>query len=616
LATAADRATMQPGFPGRARERGMKKVSFYSLPRAAQDRLLASFRAELVPNPLLFSPCTRKEAWAWLAVCAGALAALLLLVEIGFGNSQNVLSLHPLPVIVLYAILAATLVVSLLNANAGRARVKALPFAPGLYLFPACLIDAREPVLVVHPLESLTRVAPGPGAHITLTLAGRTFAIPITDATRASEAVQLVESARARLGPELGHHARFELDPLEAPSTASPLGPQTPIARNAPLWERQRWVLGALAGCLLGAGVYQLRNTMSDNKMLALAQARDDVAGYRAYLERGKKHSAMVSEVLLPRAELRVAVSEDSVEAIEAFKREHPHTGIDGEVQLAKRKAMVAAFERARAKNTLADLLAFAAAHPDHGLEEPLRQARHALYLIAKKRVKDSLPPDEDKIAALAGELLSYSERVGAHKSGDKEVGPVVQIRLQRLPTQTLDRSDSAVSKNPMFNGPVSLPSRYFSADKLAPHEKDFLSQLAKRLSEKFDPEMLSFAPGAPLEGTSEDTPKVDAPTLFVTYKIEWSGGVFASRIPRAVLVGSLFFFKAAFALPGDAEPVRNKYTASGSIPHDVLDAHPGVPPAGTIEAEAYAAETKSSFDEFRDKYLAKWFKSGEAKKP
>jgi hypothetical protein len=523
--------------------------------------------------------------------------------------------MHPLPVAVVYALLAATVVAALLNANAARSRVRALPFAPGLYLFPACLIDAREPVLAVYPLETLTRVAPGPGANVTLAFGGTTFAMPITEAARAPEAVGVIEAARARLTENLDHHARFEIDPLEAPSTASPLGPQQPIARNAPIWERQRWVVGILAGCLLGVGVFQLRNTMSDNRMLAEARAKDSVAAYRAYLQRGKKHAQLVSDVLLPRAELRVAIAADSVEAIEAFKQSHPHTGIDGEVELAKRKAMVTAFERARAKNTLSDLLAFASAHPDHGLAGPLEQARHALYVIAKKRVHESLPPDNENTAEIVTKLIAYSERVGAHKVGDKELGPVVPIRIQRLPTQTLERADSAVSKNPMFNGPVSLPSHYFTADKLGPPEAAFAADLAKRLSSKFEPEMLSFSPGPPVEGTSEDAPKVDVPTLVVTYRIEWSGGMIASRKPRAVLVGSLFFFKTAFVFPGGEEPVRTKYTASGQVPHEALDAHPGVPPAGTIEADAYARETTGCFDEFRDKYLESWFKTAGDKK-
>ena len=264
----------------------MNQVDFYGLPRPVQDRLLESLSGQFEPRPLLHQLGARSAALRWLAVAAGAALAVAVVAVVGLGNVDSALALHPLPMVAVHALLLAAVGVGLLSALEIKSRLGDLPFRPGLYLFGASLLDARDSRFRVHPLDGLTRVAKGPGATVTLVFGAEQFSFPLADPTRADEAVQLIESAKNRLAI-LDEKGRFEIDPLQPPEVVSPLAPTTPHARSAPIWEKQRWAVGIVLGCLLGAALFWLRNTSSENRMLAAAQAKNDVAAYRAYLARG-----------------------------------------------------------------------------------------------------------------------------------------------------------------------------------------------------------------------------------------------------------------------------------------------------------------------------------------
>src|SRR5262249_31556372 len=156
------------------------------------------------------------------------------------------------------------------------------------------------------------------------------------------------------------------------------------------------------------------RNLTSDGRMFTLATRRDDVATYQRYLAQGRDHVDEVSQVRLPRAELRLAVAQGSVEAVDAFMRAYPKTGIATEVEAARRAALAAELARARKADTLTALLSFAERYPDHGLGKELDQAKHALYARAHAHYKSEVPKGGEQNAELVGQLLAYAERMGA----------------------------------------------------------------------------------------------------------------------------------------------------------------------------------------------------------
>jgi hypothetical protein len=437
------------------------------------------------------------------------------------------------------------------------------------------------------------------------------FSFPTADRSRAPQAVQAVEAARDRMRAPLSDQERRRLDPLEPPVVANLFTSGVPHAPAAPLWERRRVLLAALLGCAVGAGLFVVRNTMSDARMLAWARARDDVASYSSYLARGRRHRELVSQVFLPRAALRAAVAKGSVEAIDEHRRAYPVTGIQAEVDAARRAALVAEIERARGAGTFAALLSFAERHPEHGLGPAFDEAKHALYARALARIRQKV---SEPYRELVGRLVASAERAGPRKTDAGLRGLTVQVRFRRAPSKEMERAEDLVRRNPMFNGTQSLPSRHLGAARLLPHEKTTAGTLADALARTFDPEIATFEPGPPLDAEA-DLAALKAPTLVVSYRVEPSGAAYAIKKPRGIFLGLLFFFTAEFVLPGDASPVGTKLTSTQRIPADII--RTGKPPSGsgTLEAAVYDEMARAAFAELQGHYVSKWSKA-EAARP
>jgi len=598
----------------------MTKIDFYKLSRAIQDSLLDSLHSRFAPLPIVLRLGTRRTVEAWLAVAAVAAALLVALCVSGFGDVSSGLALHPSWVVGLYALLTATAVIGVLNAVAYRARAKALPFPAGVFLFPASVIDAREYVLRVYPLEQVTSVSAGRSGEVVVTFGIRRFSFPVPvgtphtpgpDPSRMQETVQAVEAARDHMREPLEGQERRRLDPLAAPVVASPLTPEVPRQRTASRLEKQGLLAGALLGAVVGAATFVGRNSLSDSRMLAWAKARDDVASYKSYLARGRYNRDVVSQVLLPRASLRAAIASSSVDAIDAFIVEYPTTGIRSEIDAARRTALVQEFERARAAGTFAALLGFAEKYPEHGFGAVYDQAKHALYLRALARYRKET---SDQVSDFLGRLVASSEKVGPKKTPAGYRGPVVQVRFRRVPSKDMDNADELVRKNPMFNGTPSLPSGYLDAAHLEPHERAASEALGSGIAGAFDPEIVTFEPGPPLESSSGDLPPMTAPTLVVSYHVETSGTAFASKKPRGIFLGLVYFFTTDFVLPGDTHPLHTKLAFTQRIPTDMLRDAPASAP-GALESAVYEAMTRDAFATYRDKYLAIWGKK-DAPKP
>lgn len=578
-------------------------INFDTLPREIQDNLLDSVRGEFAPRPILKRLGAGLAMEAWIALAGGAALLLMCLCLAGFGSVTSALSIHPIWVVSAYALLASTSAIGALRALGCRARARSLPFAAGIYLFPACVIDARERTLRVHSLAELSSVSAGRGGEVVLAFGGSRFSFPIADKSRAQEAVSVVEAARERMRAPLSEEERRRLDPLAPPAVVSPFSTSVPLSRATPLWERHATPLAVLIGCAVGAGLFFARNAMSDARMIAWAKARDDVASYTSYLERGRRHREVVSQVLLPRAALRAAVAKGSVEAIDEHMREYPATGIKDEVAAARRVALAAALDRARAAGTFDALLSFAERYPDHGLGPALDEAKHALYTRALDRYRKKV---SEPLREAVGRLVARAERAGTRKTDAGYRGITVEVRLRQLPSKDMVRADDLVKRNPVFNGPVSLPSRYVTADRLGPHERAAAEALAGGLAEAFDPEIATFAPGPRLEGEA-DLGALKEPTLVVSYRVEPSGAAYALKRPRGIFLGFSFYFTAELVLPGDGGPQRTRITSTQRIPADIIRKGSSGSELGTLEAAVYEAMTRGAFADFQKQYLARW---------
>jgi len=582
-------------------------INFDKLKREIQDNLLYSLRGEFAPKPILGHLGTRPTVEAWVTLAGGAALLLLILYLAGFGSVTSWFSVHPIWVVGVYALLAATSAVAVLNALGAHARVMSLPFAPGIYLFPANVIDARERILRVYSLAELTSVSAGRGAEIVLAFGSTRISFPVPDKAQTAQAVRVVEAARDRVRGPLSDAERRQLDPLAPPAVVGPFSSGIPIARNPPLWERHGPIMAALIGGAAGAGIFFARNAMSDARMLAWAQSRDDVASYTSYLERGRRSRELVSKVLLPRAALRAAVAKGSVEAIDEYRRAYPATGIETEVAEARRGALAAELARARAAGAFPALLSFAERYPGHGLDPALDEAKHALYMRATDRYRKQV---SEPLQDFVGRLVASAERAGIRKTDAGYRGLAVQVRFRRVPSKDIDRSDELVRQNPMFNGATSLPSRYLVAARLEPHERATAEALAGGLARAFDPEIVTFEPGPRLEGEG-DLGALPVPTLVVSYRVEPSGAAYALKKPRGIFLGLVFFFTAEFILPGDANPARMKVTSTQRIPVNIVRQSTAASAPGKLEAAVYDEMARVAFAELQRQYLARWFKEG-----
>lgn len=574
----------------------MKKgVDFHALTRPTQDRFVDAVLGKDVPHVILSTPGGPKTQAPWIALSVVCAIAIFVLQRMGYGDLSSALSVQGVPLLVVYALLGTAVVLGIVQAAAQWAKTAALPYRAGIYLFPTCVIDARRHALEVFQLVDLTSPAqPDASNTFTLVFPDGHFVFRAENKEAAEEAARTIASA-IDIGPE--SIRRVDNDPLHEPKYMSPLAAQDPFERYAPFWITGRYVLAVAIGAAIGFGIWQVRNVSSDDKMFAVANQRKDVESYKAYLAHGKRHAQEVSSTLLPRAELHIAESANTVEAIQDYIKKHPGSAIQTEVDAALRKAMLDELERAKKPGTLASLNDFAKKYPEHHLDTELKDASHAIYQAALQRV---LATSASKTAiAFFSKLVTYAETKGTK----------VEIRFRRKPSATLARADKAVQQNPSFNGEISYTSRYFDAAHLLPRENALGKTLVDRLNNAFPSEIVTFGNGPLLEDATDNVPTVTVPTILVTHSVDWLGIAFVSRAPHGIFVGLTYNFDVILMLPGETTPIRFKHTSIRPVPLDVLNEYSKALPVGSsVEEKAYTAMNTEAFAELGTKLLAHLF--------
>lgn len=578
----------------------MKAVDFYKLPRTIQDRFVGSVMSGFPPAPILSVKGGTSTRLVWLGVSAGCFVALMVAARLGYGDLGSRLSLHRLEALLLYLALVFGIAFGLIQALARVVRERALPYAPGVYLFPSCVIDARTDCFRVHETRDLVQVDVQGRAISVAFRGGARFLFPMGKPETAMAIVQEVHGARDRA---MHAHATEDpkelvaVDPLHNPRFSSPVGPRDPYELRRPPWGKLGAAVAAFVAVVIGPTLWTLRNAGSDKKMYALATQANDSASYRSYLAHGERFKSEVADVLLPRAELRDAEEAGTVEALLLYKQSHPSSKIQGEVAASVRAAMLAELEKAKAPKTLAALRGFEARYPEHDVQPELSAAVHAVYARALDVYKQT--PGKDKGALVFMErLFAYAE---AH-------GPDVEVRFRRKASTSLERADQFILKTPTFMGVATYPSRFFDDKHASPREANLGSHLVAELDSGLADELFQFRLGpvvtdaaAPLE------PKV--PTLYVTHAAEWSGHNYRSNRPRGNYIGVLFHFEAAFVIPGDPKLWRYKQDIFKHAATQVLN-NPDEPMLSPVDAgeKVYETMARDAFDVFGKRLLASLF--------
>ena len=574
----------------------MKAVDFYKLPRSIQDRFVGSVMSGFPPAPLLATKAAKPTKIVWLGLSGVSFVALVIVTRIGYGALDSSLALHSGKALLLYALLIFGIAFGLVQAFGQLVREKALPYAAGVYLFPACLIDARSDQFKVFWTSDLNAVDVQGGSVRVAFAGGATFLFPMADAAQAASIVAEVQAARDRAMHAKAAEDPKELvavDPLHNPRFSSPVGPRDPYDMRRPPWKKLGAVVAVAVAAIVAPTLWALRNNGSDKTLYARATQANDTESYRAYLERGAKFKDEVSGTLLPRAELHDAEQSGSVAALLKFKADHPGSKISTEVALSIRTAMLAELEKAKAKGTLAGLDEFAKQYPEHGVEPELREAIHAVYLRELDGYKKRAPVKDKSVVPFVERLFAWSEKHG----------PKVEVRFKRKKSESLGRADQYVAKTPSFMGEVSYPSLKFDEKRSTKREIVLGKLLTTKLDAGLSPELFDVSMGAQVPTDAETLPDVKVPTLFISHAAEWSGHSYVSTRPRGSYVGILFPFEAVFLIPGDAKPMKLKAEIMKQAALGQLKEDDTIMP-GPAEEKVYEAMATDAFEQFGNKFL------------
>jgi hypothetical protein len=539
-------------FSATMRAGTLRKIDFYRLPRPVQDRFAASTRRTAPPAPLLFRAAPRTTAWASLGGSAVLVIVASLLLRAGSGDVTSPLALHGIKMLAVDVILFAAASYGVVHAMAILRALDSAPYRPGMYLFPACVVDARDSAFRVWSVADADAVevvsAPSPGLALRMP-GGTRVTVPassLEEAQRAEMELASLKEDLMRAVAEGNPHLLAELDPLHDNAMSSPIGPTESMRNLVPLWIRLDWAVAAAMGLALGLVLGETRNSVSDKAMYQAITSAATSAAYEQYLAQGGRHSEEVRDVLLPRVALAEAESQGTVEAVQEFAAAHAGSRIGPEIDAAMRRALLAQLDKAKRAGTVAALDEFNRKYPDSKLEPELKAARHALFVQALAAWKKKTTP-----AAAAGpfveRLLAFAEKSGS---------PTCEIRFRPRPSKSMDEADDKVMKSGHFPGPDALPSIYVTTNAMRPRERRVAQDIAQGFAANFPTDILAMRAGDPL---APDAPAPSAvPTLVVEYDPEWSRSNAVSVKPHTVFANLIFVFDTSFALPDGAPPLKS----------------------------------------------------------
>lgn len=586
----------------------MKAVDFYKLQRAIQDRLVGSIVSGFPPAPILSVKSGTPQKLIWLGLSAACFLLVVVVARIGYGALDSSIALHSGLALPLYLGLTFGICFGLVQAYAVSVRERALPYAAGIYLFPACLLDARSDQFKVYDTQDLSSVD-AQGSAIRVAFAGgHQFVFPLAPGSNAQDVIAEINSARDRAMHAKATEDPGELvgvDPLHNPRFSSPVGPRDPYPVRLPPWGTLGWALAAVLAVVLGPAIWMLRNSGSDGTMYARATQANDSAAYREYLAHGQRHKDEVRDVLLPRAELRDAEKAGTVDALLDYKAKHPSSKIAGEVAQSIRAAMLAELERAKAKGTLVALQEFEKRYPEHGVGPELAAAKHAVFARELDAYRKRTPNKDKAVLPLVERLFAFAEKSG----------PKVEIRFRKKKSESIGRADQSIAKSPSFMGEVSYVSKYFDDKHSQKREQALGAALSQKLDAGLSPELFDFQIGPPVPADAEALPEVKVPTVFVTHTADWSGHQYVAGRPRGAYVGVSFPFEVVFVVPGDPKPFKYKLDVVKQPNLGKLREEEPMPQPGQAEESVYGAMGDDAFDQLAHRFLGLFLKPEKAEK-
>lgn len=569
----------------------MRSLDFFGLTRALQDRFIESSRGAAVPVPLSVVATVDGRSTKLGLLALGALLGWFGFVALGFGRLESSLALGGPPSIAVHGLFGAFVLFAGLRAYLANWEVQRAPFRDGFYLFPAGLIEAHRSG-IRDVLASEFRSTKVEGTYLVVDAgAGSVVRFPFADAERAEEARALVAKTAekwSRLG-DGDALERARLHPLFESGVPNPLAPTRPHGRPVLLSVLSSLLISVVLGGALGFGVFLVRGEMSERALYRAALAADTIDGYRSYLARGGQRDE-VRELFLPRAELKRAIREGGVEAIERFIEKHPHSKIEAEVRAVHRAALLVELDRAKAEG-LPAIEALKARYPAHTLiATELAAARSQAFDRALEAYRGLSAEGRDDVVETVRALLAHAEKNG----------PRVRIRWVHEFPQSRDMLDSIVSKSEKYYlGRKCLPTQYFLGARAAARQRKLSETLIARFAATFPADVLAFELASVAEEENQKLEASEEPTLTLLHSESLSGGFVGGR-PKTMILGATIVMTATLEVPGHP-PLKFRWQAWRAPNFAALE--------GKDVPEIYEAMIGGAFEEFGRAYLATWFR-------
>jgi hypothetical protein len=521
-----------------------RTIDFYRCLRPMQDRFVAATLRTAPPAPLLFRSAPRTTAWVLLAASALLAVVAILILATGWGDVSNRLALHDKRMIGVDIALFAASAYCFVHAATILRSLESLQYPAGLYVFPACVIDASGPKLRVWSINDATAIERLPEPALALRMDnGESVRIPVANAGEVERLEAALNSVRPQLQRALAEDdadVLAEFDPLHQSRVSSPISSTEALTRFSPLWMRLDWALAACVGLTLGLALSYARNATSDDRMYGTVVTAASIPQYAQYLARGGRRSEEVRDVLLARAELYEAQRLGTPEALQEFVRTHPTAKIGPEIDAAMRRILLVELDKARAIGTVTAVDEFAHKYPGNLVDAELKAARHVIYAQALAAWKQKTQPDAPT-SAFFERLAAVAEKSGAS----------CEVHFRLNPSKTFEDMEKRMAKHAYYPGPDALPSHYLTAEAMRSREQSVAQSLVEGFAAAFPADVLSMHAGEPLAATAAPPPGV--PALVIDYAAEWSNALSANDKPRTLLAAIRFDFDVRFVLPEGA---------------------------------------------------------------
>ncbi len=538
-----------------ATEASKDEFNFFELPRPIQDRLLASVSGSGAPRAILFQPASAAKGLGAIAIFVVAASVVLGLAVVGYGTLKSSFALQSMLLTPIYGLFGGVSAVALASYAWTRSAQARYPYLFGSYLFPAGVLVIQREKLRWYRLGGLLGVSAAGSGKVKLRFAEATFTFPMPASADVAQLEKALGDFREKMKQayaQKDRRALAALDPLRDSGFSNPLSSHK--ALTAPRDQRPwRYFLALALGATIGVLLFLARNKLGERAIYEQAVKKNTAAAFEDYLARGGTRAG-VADILLPRAQLERIKGD--LAAVEKFSREHADSKIRPEIDVALREVLLAELEKVREAGTLTALRDFEKAHPQHGvIKSEIGVARKAVFESAYKSYVEAHSPSKE-VARLFRAMVTFSE----------QHGPEVLVRFRRSLSDGAKVTDNALRRSAYFAGNSSLPSQYFEAEHAAPREEATANALIEQLQKAFPAEILRFVHGEHA-AYEDDLPKVDKPTLFISYRTTLSGGYTTNR-PRNVYVGIGLTLNADFIVPDSDAAYDVKY--SKWLPPDI----------------------------------------------